>query len=442
MAWLGIASLGLLVLGGWHLSLGRMLLVVFVAVPLVVGLALSHFDWHHPFVSRYVGASFYLVAVALLVDSVRFEEWIELLTRRKTSSPWIGDYILEILLGVAVGRLAVFEAIRGQRQARRLARLRHWSTNKFGTVVGDELAIPFRSALEGLNGLERTLRSWDQRRDSVLDQQVSVAEVGRGTPTSLPPTFFCGNSDSVCRLVDVYDFPCFAEFIAAVFDQIPISSEWMHVINRAPRDARVLEIGAGTGRFTAKLLEGGLNVCAVERHESFCCALSTLREKVGAKLEVIRGSFPERTLDKYDMVFLHQNVFLEIANEISVEDAINALNAVRTPHGKIFFDFVDDLSVKSEGMLYDGNVDNIGRVRYGYSEHRLDGQLRRTTLTYELSRREERFYVRTPLSFAVPSVNEIVGLAARHGLTANMTAMGDSFTFFPCKPILVELREG
>jgi len=439
VVWLGVASVGLLAVGGWRLSRGRMLLVGFVAVPLVVGLAVSHFDWRQPFVARYIGGSFYLVAVALLVDSIHIEEWIGFLMRRKQSSLWIGERILEILLAVAVGRLAVFEAIRGERQARQLARLKRWRTSTFGGLFADELAIPFRSALEGLNGLERTLRLWIQRRNSVCDQAVPVVDPHRRTRSSMPATFVCGNSDRVCRLVDVYEFPLFEDFIAAVFSRVPISSQWMSVLNRVPRGARVLEIGAGTGRFTAKLVERGLDVSAIERHESSCSTLRKLKEKPADRIEVIRGTFPDCTLDKYDFVFLHQNVFLEIVNEISVRDTMSALKALLAPNGKIFFDFIDDLKVESRGTLYDSELEGIGRIRYGYSDHRLDGRIQRATLTYELSKGEERFYVRTPLSFVVPSLDEIGSAATDHGLVADVASMEDSFTFFPCKPVLVEL---
>ena len=68
----------LLLAGGWRISWIRGFVLLLILVPAFVGLLLTGFDWRHPFLSRYLAGLFSVIAVLLLVDGIRIEEWIEM----------------------------------------------------------------------------------------------------------------------------------------------------------------------------------------------------------------------------------------------------------------------------------------------------------------------------------------------------------------------------
>jgi len=77
----------LLLSGGWRISKARSFVFVLILMPALFGLVLTHFDWQHPFLSRYAAGLFSVIAVLLLMDGIRIEEWIELLHAKGDGTP-------------------------------------------------------------------------------------------------------------------------------------------------------------------------------------------------------------------------------------------------------------------------------------------------------------------------------------------------------------------
>jgi len=446
LSWLAGAGVLLALGGALRLTAGRLLLVLFISIPFFVGLAVSGFNWHHPFLRRYVGASFYLVAAGLLTDGIRIEEWIRVFTRIRRKRGWctlIAERTIDSMLGIAVGRISVGQAVRGEREARRMASVGSWAGKRRLAHLLDQLALPFRSVVESFEALEVALSSWNQRtaRNALqagpaVESASTAAKLGRPL---VGPALLFGNSSRVCRLVDVYDFPRFTEFVAYVFSSAPIAPLWMQKVESLSPSDSVLEIGPGSGRLTAKLLERGISVTAVERHELFCRRLARLEESWPGLLSVIGGVFPDVDLRQYKHVLLHQNVFLELINQRGLKTILKALNDVRTCDGRILLDFPARFSPQANGIIYQGEAGEVGRVKYEYSYNGSSRGVHSATLSYEISQAKNWFCVRTPLEFFLPDIGDVLSEAQNSHLRATVSPLVDTLTFFDCRLQLIEL---
>jgi ubiquinone/menaquinone biosynthesis C-methylase UbiE len=126
-----------------------------------------------------------------------------------------------------------------------------------------------------------------------------------------------------------------------------------------PPEAKVLEIGAGTGRFTLPALEEGLTLVAADINESL---LSALREKVqGLGLEsrcevrnenIFELSYPN---DTFDLIYTLHVIprFLELADQRS---ALIEVARVIKPGGKLLFNYRSSRSFYN--LAYSGHATN------------------------------------------------------------------------------------
>ena len=150
--WFLFLAVMLFLLGAWRLSFARLTLFALTSIPLIMGLIINHFDFRHPFISRYTAALFTLIAVALCADSVHLDEWIWLI--RRCGRRFHLGRIAPVLMGGAVGRISLALTIAEQKTCRKLANASAWGAKSRLGVILDSVAIPFYSAAEAYEMLD------------------------------------------------------------------------------------------------------------------------------------------------------------------------------------------------------------------------------------------------------------------------------------------------
>jgi SAM-dependent methyltransferase len=248
------------------------------------------------------------------------------------------------------------------------------------------------------------------------------------------------NSTHHCRLRDVYYFPEFPKVISHIFPQERVSQTWIERLRYIPENATVLEIGAGSGRFTNHILRRSISVDAVEQHEEFFNELCTLRDSF-PKLRPIRGLFPDIELSVYSHIIMHQNVFLELINESTLQETFDSLKRVLLPSGVILLDYPTCFSPPaSGGVLFKGSIPQLGKLQYMYEDHRSLNSLHTSILIYQLVDKARRYFVRARLSFEMPSMLDVRTAAETAGFEFTVGPLENTLSFFSSSMNLIQLR--
>ena len=243
-------------------------------------------------------------------------------------------------------------------------------------------------------------------------------------------------------LAEVYSIPNFPEFVRRVFSADRISPDWLRNIQRfGPRDL-ILEIGAGDGRLTSDLLRTGASVVAVEPNTSFNPA-DGVRQRGGREeaLRIIRGYFPNIPKERYSSIILHQNVFLEIANQIDERDLLAEFKNFLTPDGKILFDYISEPDPGKPHVpttVFEGLIPGFGDIHYEREFIETHWGMRYETLL--------RFSLKQGNNLETHLRHVEVRLSPLDALCRKISALGghaevediNAFTFFPGKAKLVK----
>jgi SAM-dependent methyltransferase len=99
---------------------------------------------------------------------------------------------------------------------------------------------------------------------------------------------------------------------AELYRRLPLldGDRWWVELARSSPDGRVLELGAGTGRLTAALLDAGLAVTAVERDPGM---LTVLRDRVGDAATVVAADAADLpAMDPFGLVVLPTSLLNEL----------------------------------------------------------------------------------------------------------------------------------
>ena len=258
------------------------------------------------------------------------------------------------------------------------------------------------------------------------------------------------DGENPSHLSDIYTMPGFSSFVRNVFTADRLSRDWLREIAALGPGDNVLEIGAGDGRVTRELLKTGAKITAVEPSPQFCPWLEQVARTQGvAGARVIDGYFPDiphpnpdNREDCYSHVIVHQNVFLEMANQMDYEDLLFELSCfMRKPGGKMLFDYITDADPGEPFKtvpIFSGTVPGIGDVHYEREYMGYHGGMR-----YEV---QLRFSVQHETLRKTHHKRVEVRLLPLDRIEAHIGALGgvciarpiEAFTFFPARSNLIE----
>ena len=253
-------------------------------------------------------------------------------------------------------------------------------------------------------------------------------------------------------LSEVYKFPDFGKLYSTVFGQMSIPKEWRRRL-RFGQDRTILEIGAGSGRFTGLITQraNGKNayVRAMEPRRDCLERLGSLRKDFEGSLSIELAQFPCSLMhgEKYSHIFMVQNTFLEIVNENSklrdaVGETLQELNDLRRNDGKILFDLPMPMQLKKRGTIFKGHIDGIGDVDYSYSNAVQNRNSYSLMLSYSIASEKGTRSVKSRLGFYIPPLREIEEIARRMNLNMQTHPIDRMPSFFPAQHVIVELGNG
>lgn len=143
------------------------------------------------------------------------------------------------------------------------------------------------------------------------------------------------------------------DYMASFYDDLiqDIDTDtWFEGLNKilSGRDIkRVLEIGAGTGRMTAKLLEAGYEVCAIDISSGMLAALDANLQGFGRKLKLYNCDILDYEGEGgFDAAFM----FLDVINYIEPENlkaSIEKVHSLLRDKGFFGFDFSTEYKLKN-----------------------------------------------------------------------------------------------
>lgn len=170
---------------------------------------------------------------------------------------------------------------------------------------------------------------------------------------------------------DVYSLKYFPAIYDYLFSSNGISGEWKELLERYLRNKQnILEIGAGGGKLTSWLLGEKFNLAmSLEPNENLLnIANGKVREY---NFSVSNGTFPEAIEKgkKFDAIVMHQNVFMELINQIEIKDLLNVLKEISSTDSCLLFDYPMNPAVPKKGetkTLFSGEIPQVGQVRYGF----------------------------------------------------------------------------
>jgi hypothetical protein len=422
-----IAAL-LLLSGGWRISKPRSFVFVLILMPALVGLVLTHFDWHHPFLSRYAAGLFSVIAVLLLMDGIRIEEWIELLHAKGDGTPV--SRLAPLLVGTAVGTISMSSNIQEQRACRKLANVHAWRAKSKTSIFLDSVALPFYNAVESHDLIDDALHRWGAHD--------AGSTLHTASESSIPADLTFGNSNFTARLSDLNDFPGFRNVSIAAMSKIPIAEAWSGMISQLSKPARVLDIGDPTKRFAKCLLANGFEVVLADKYASGQAFRGLSYQDAIPK--ALEKPFQEALKYENEHVLFHHTCFLEAINEAGVREVLNRLREGLHTGAHVCFDYPTTIMPATQSVIFCGSVDSLDKVEFVYLQHERDGAIHRARLEYTLIRGSEVSCVRTPVSFIVPDLTDVLVAAQDKGFSCSLRSMPGACSLFPGEIAFVDLQ--
>jgi SAM-dependent methyltransferase len=249
------------------------------------------------------------------------------------------------------------------------------------------------------------------------------------------------------RLSELYDIPRFVALYKAVFDERPIASQWLEAISSAvDPGSSVLDLGAGTGRLSAVLVDCGFDVYAIESNAEFAqsCQDRLANRGSSSQWSVLRGAFPEaHPPRRVNAVILHRNVILELINEMASSQLWAALRDITLPGGKVLFDYPENGEAPAEGsvksIVKDVESDNI-RFDYSYRYVEKAGDIHVVHLCFSAASSDIKIVREPYLHIKFPSLESVLAEAAQFGFEIETKVNLSQFSFFPGEMKLLQLR--
>lgn len=161
-----------------------------------------------------------------------------------------------------------------------------------------------------------------------------------------------------------------------------MTSQTLAEIDRlVPRDATILDLGAGSGRMALPLAQSGRRVIAVDRSTSMLAALrhraSLLGPEAADRIEV-RGGTIDRIpqTDRVDLVLCVFTVLAYCLTEDSLHDTFRGASGVLNPGSPFLLDvpaaeLFQSMEIESSEIIRSVSIDEVEPAMYEYREHTL-----------------------------------------------------------------------
>lgn len=380
-----------------------------------------------PYVENFPQFSLFMLCALVGISGVTLAEWLQM----ARSVPWAGGLFSTVLAVVSTACNSWARGVGRAFDARRLALPSSWLAAKprhtCQLVIDgvDLMETGTTMVVESVDFATAQLRKW-RRSDSVAVAGIESA----WTPDR------------------VYELPWFPEIFGTVFGQACIAREWQKVLEQhvlgAGAKGRTLDLGAGTGRLALWLMARGVSVDCLEANAELAemCERALAGQREHAIGTVINGRFPNVAGTDYDVVILHQNVFVELINGMALQDVANSLAAVVRPGGVLLLDYPTNLRVPSVGQfvrLVNTEVPTVGAVEYGYTYHGEDGSAHGVELQLKVEREPFVRTERRMLRITVPQLATVVTALRSAGFGEADSVETGAMSFFPCTMMILAM---
>ncbi len=363
---------------------------------------------------------FLLVALIVTSGGILLEEWIALASK----IPVVGRALCAILISLSTGVGALTTSWTRTKQSRRNSNPRSWYTPTtypdefhFGNELLDRTETLYTTTATMLGVLVPDIRKWWDLRSKTSNS----------------------GGSKLMRLDDIYKIDSFPQIYESVFARIPIATEWQSILRQhITGNERLLEIGSGSGRLSFYLASLGVAVDAIESNPFFVQLFQQRLNGNGKHpVRVFQVRFPTgpENQEPYDLVVLHQNVMLELVNEMSLEELWKALKTVTTANGVLIFDYPSSFHIPKCGEkvnLLTSNFPELGQVEYGYTYYGVQDGFHRARIS--LNRKTPENIWRShgfTLSGVAPEVDNLLSAAKKFGFKLEETSETQAYTFFP-----------
>jgi SAM-dependent methyltransferase len=379
------------------------------------------------FWTHYPEFMMYLLAVYLITSSVRLEEWVRLVIW----IPYAGVGLSAVIIVFPTGIASALTSITRATEAKSLSNPRSWyspSRTRYRLESQlDKLEIWIPVFVETAFQLFFLLTKW-RRTLSITSTQKKMY-------------------DSL-SLNDVYDIDFFPQIYDLVFGERPVTKEWQHMIEKHVLPGKtVLDLGAGPGRLSLLMASLGASVDAIERNSYFADLLrKRAKERFGENhICVLETRFPnDSRASRYDTVVLHQNVMLELINEIGTEATWRALQSVALSGGVVLFDYPLRIRVPQPGqkvMLLDSTFPHFGHVQYGYVYEGINDGFHQANVTLTTVTNQGTAMTRNcTMRGTAPEVSGLLLDGERAGFYLDESLSTEAYTFFPSDMQVYALR--
>lgn len=372
---------------------------------------------------------FMLAALIIASGGVLLEEWISVADR----IPLVGHALSAIVISISAGFGSLGFILRRANESRRSSNPRGWAglnTNtfaRFGYEFLDRIELLYTTT-EFMRGLlAPDINKWWRFRLKTQDS----------------------GELRTMRLDDIYEVDSFPQIYESVFAEKPISPEWLSVIEQylaVTPNPRVLEIGSGSGRLSFHLASLNVTVDAIESNPFFVQIFRQRLEGNGSHpVRIFHARFPETDhKGRYDLVILHQNVMLELVNEMKLQVLWEALKAATADNGVVIFDYPTRFRFPDYGQrqaLLNSSVPQVGQVQYSYTYNGLSDGHHRARIYLETKGHDEivKSHEFTLIGIA-PEEVAILGEAKSAGFSFENRSKTEAFTFFPSELQIYVMR--
>jgi hypothetical protein len=408
--------------------------VVCGAVPgpssMYVGLSLTGAGWW----SGWVDVPIWLMLLAsgfLVMSSVRSEELLFELIR----IPKVGKSLSLALLGVVIGYplMQGFASIVDSQRA-----------SSFGIRQRDMFNTkgrPFLKVRLGIRQLVGQILFRIEVLILILAEYVtrSGKQIVKNQTQELNDFTIKAPKKSI-RLYEIYEFDDFSLFYEMANADFRLCQEWNDAIRSYIHPGqRVLEIGSGMGQLGPIVKSLGARYTGVEQNESL---FNYSMNQYGKNY--IHGFWPDYSIsEKYHVILMHKNVFIELVNASDEDHIISYLFNIIEDDGILIFDYPEIMGK----LPYDEYVSVLNlkkgdgtSVAYGYTPVKCEDDRNCADLRIEWQfPGGKRSISSTRLEFSIPPLKGIVDLAERHGLELVLLSDCSISTFYPARMSLVIL---